>query len=142
MSNVDTRPRNGLRISEIDLCAWLGQAVPGDILEYHRGNLALDASPHNGSLGDQERKEIDRVARRAWWAAERQLVHLVQRRRGTNLFSYLLIARPRPKVASPSSSSPLLKDAWPNTIRAAFEPAHTVETGKLSYRFENIKGDL
>jgi hypothetical protein len=32
--------------------------------------------------------------------------------------------------------------AWPNTIRAAFEPARTVETGKPSYRFENIKGGL
>lgn len=30
--------------------------------------------------------------------------------------------------------------AWPNTIRAAFEPARTVETGKPSYRFEQIKG--
>jgi hypothetical protein len=32
--------------------------------------------------------------------------------------------------------------AWPNIIRAAFEPARTVETGKPSYRFENIKGGL
>jgi len=32
--------------------------------------------------------------------------------------------------------------AWPNTIRAAFEPARTVETGKPSYRFEQIKGGL
>ena len=32
--------------------------------------------------------------------------------------------------------------AWPNTIRAAFEPARTVETGKPSYRFEKIKGGL
>ena len=32
--------------------------------------------------------------------------------------------------------------AWPNTIRAVFEPARGVETGKPSYRFENIKGGL
>jgi hypothetical protein len=32
--------------------------------------------------------------------------------------------------------------AWPNTIRAAFEPARTVETGKPSYRLEKIKGGL
>ena len=32
--------------------------------------------------------------------------------------------------------------AWPNAIRTAFEPARTVETGKPSYRFENIKGGL
>jgi hypothetical protein len=30
--------------------------------------------------------------------------------------------------------------AWPSTIRAAFEPARTVETGKPTYRFEP-KGD-
>jgi hypothetical protein len=30
--------------------------------------------------------------------------------------------------------------AWPDTIRAAFEPARTVEIGKPSYRFENTKG--
>jgi hypothetical protein len=32
--------------------------------------------------------------------------------------------------------------AWPHSIRAVFEPARTVETGKPSYRFENIKGGL
>jgi hypothetical protein len=33
-------------------------------------------------------------------------------------------------------------DAWPNTIRAAFERARTVEAGTPPYRFENIKGGL
>ena len=32
--------------------------------------------------------------------------------------------------------------AWPNTTRAAFEPARRVETGKPSYHSENIKGGL
>ena len=31
-------------ISEIEFCGWVGQAVPGDRLEYHRGFLVLDAS--------------------------------------------------------------------------------------------------
>ena len=30
------------RLSEIELCAWIAQAEPGAILEYHRGFLALD----------------------------------------------------------------------------------------------------
>ena len=30
--------------------------------------------------------------------------------------------------------------AWPNSIRAVFEPARTVESGKPSYRFESSKG--
>ncbi len=48
------------------------------------------------------------VASRAWWAAEKQLVHLVQRRLGENRFSYLAIARPRPET--PSLSSLLLAE--------------------------------
>jgi hypothetical protein len=30
------------RLSEIELCAWIGHATPGDVLEYHRGFLARD----------------------------------------------------------------------------------------------------
>ena len=30
------------RLSEIELCAWIAQAEPGAVLEYHRGYLALD----------------------------------------------------------------------------------------------------
>ena len=107
MSNIDTRPCTGLRISEIDLCAWLGQAAPGDVLEYHRGFLSLDASRHGGRLGDHASKELGRVARRAWWAAERQLVHLVQRRHEANDFSYLAIASPRPKTIPATTRQPL-----------------------------------
>ena len=32
MSNFDTNPESGLRISEVDLCAWVAQAKPEDIL--------------------------------------------------------------------------------------------------------------
>lgn len=99
-----------LRIIEIDFCAWLGQAAPDDALEYHRGFLALDAGPHGGSLGGHERRELGRVARRAWWAAERHLIHLVQRRHAANDFSYLAIARVRPKTIPASLSSLLLTE--------------------------------
>ena len=30
------------RLNEIELCAWIAQAEPGAVLEYHRGFLALD----------------------------------------------------------------------------------------------------
>jgi hypothetical protein len=107
MSNLDTRQRTGLRISEIELCAWLSQAAPQDALESHRGFLVLDVDAKINRIADRERLELVRVARRAWWASEKKLVHLVQRRRGANQFSYLAIARPRPDTA-PSSLSPLL----------------------------------
>ena len=45
-------------------------------------------------------------------------------------------------IPEETPSMSISNSAWPNTIRAAFEPARTVETGKPSYRFENIKGGL
>lgn len=101
MSN--TRPC----ISEIELCAWLSQAAPQDALEYHRGLLVLDVDAQISRIADRERLELVRVARRAWWAAEKELVHLVQRRRAANDFSYLAIARTRP---NPALSSLLLEE--------------------------------
>ncbi len=104
------QPTVQLRLAEIEFCAWLGQASPGDTIEYHRGFLAMDASHHYATLPDKERRELGRLARRAWWAAERQLVHLVQRRHALNDFSYLAIARPRPNTAPASLSSLLLSE--------------------------------
>ena len=84
-----------LSVSEIDLCAWLNQAAPGDVLEYHYGHLALDVAAHGSGLSERERAELSRVARRAWWAAERGLVHLLQRRHKSHDYSYLAVARAR-----------------------------------------------
>ena len=103
-------------ITEIDLCAWLSQAAPQDAFEYHRGFLVLDTDPRISHLAKSDRLELLQVASRARWAAEKQLVHLVQRRLGESLFSYLAIARPRP--AMPALSSLLLAEApSPTSIR-------------------------
>jgi len=98
-------------LNEIDLCGWVGQAAPGDILEYHRGFLALDTMPQGTRLAERDRAELARVARRAWWAAECGLIHLVQRRHRTNDYSYLAIARPKPRRAAVPLSSLLLAEA-------------------------------
>ena len=37
-------------ISEIQFCAWVAQALPGDRLEYHRGHLAVDADKITSDL--------------------------------------------------------------------------------------------
>ena len=95
MTNVTKLPTIRSGIKEIDLCTWLGQAAPGDILEYHRGFLALDGTPQASRLDDQARRELVRVGRRAFWAAEQGIVHLAQRRFGPDDYSYLAIARPR-----------------------------------------------
>ena len=96
MSNISiTTPRR--RLAETDFCKWVGQAAPGDTLEYHRGFLGIDVAP--GTLPAAEQKALRHLARRALWASGEGLVHLVQRRHGPSDFGYLAIRRPRPRVA-------------------------------------------
>jgi len=95
MSNILTFTRPASPLTEIELCGWIGQASPGAALEYHRGFLALDTVAAAKRLPEEQRAELLRVARRAMWASEQELVHLVQRRLGPDCFSYLAIARPK-----------------------------------------------
>ena len=109
MSNITKLPAIRFGIKEIDLCAWIGQAEAGDILEYHRGFLALDTALQASRLTGKARRELDRVGKRAFWAAEQGLVHLVQRRHGPDDHSYLAVARPRPN-SKPISFQTLLTE--------------------------------
>jgi hypothetical protein len=99
-STITRLPIVRLRLTEIELCGWLGQALPGDVIEYHRGFLALDSLPHGGRLAERDRSELARVARRALWAADRGIAYLIQRRHGPDDYSYLVIARPHPDSPS------------------------------------------
>lgn len=53
-----TRIRPKGPLTEIQFCAWVAQALPGDRLEYHRGFLVLDTFPGLSKLGDNERTEL------------------------------------------------------------------------------------
>lgn len=97
-------------LTEIEFCAWVAQAVPGDRLEYHRGFLVLDIFPMFARLPDQQRAELARLGSRALWAAEQRLVHLVQERLGPDQFAYIAVARPKPKAAAVSLSALLLAE--------------------------------
>jgi hypothetical protein len=97
--------------SEAALLAWIDLALPGDVLEYHRGFLALDSHPQGTRLSERDRTVLLRVARQAWRAAEQQLIHLVQRRHGEGDYSYRAIARLRPACAPASRSQILLREA-------------------------------
>ena len=110
MAVSQTNPRAMRRLTETAFCAWLGQAHPNAVLVYHRGVLALDASISSQTPDSDVRRELVRVARRAWWAAEQGLIHLLQRRNGPDDFTYLAIARPRPKELPATLSSVLLKE--------------------------------
>ena len=105
-----------LPLTENDFCVWVGRAEPGDILEYHRGFLGIDT--HSGARSVAERKALRQLARRAAWAFDEGLVHLVQRRKGPFDLSYLAIRRPRLRTArntrrkaGPTANKPELKEA-------------------------------
>ncbi len=87
-------------LDELALCQWIGRAAPGDILEYHRGFLAIDTA--SLARGPAELKTLRLLARRAAWAAEERFVHLVQRRIGPGVFAYLVIKRPRGFTSLPA----------------------------------------
>ena len=82
-------------ISEIQFCAWVAQAKPGDRLEYHRGYLSVDADKLTSKLDLTTRAELALLRDRAFGCEGQGLVHLVQERLGPDLFSYLAIARPQ-----------------------------------------------
>jgi hypothetical protein len=96
--------------STVQFCAWIAQATPGEQFVYHRGLLALDASDCSQSFAGSARVELNRLARRAWWAAEQRLVDLVQRRHGPDDFSYIAVARRHAGVIPLPLSALLLKE--------------------------------
>lgn len=97
-------------LAETAFWAWIAQAGPGAALVYHRGVLALDASIDNQTPKSDARRELARVAHIAWRAAEKGLVHLVQRRNGPDDFTYLAIARQRTDKVAASLSTLLLQE--------------------------------
>jgi hypothetical protein len=98
------------RVSEIELCAWVAQAAPGAVLEYHRGYLALDRTGFGRFADTPERAAVGLLGARAHDLAERGLVHLVQRRHGPEDYSYFAVARPRAKGALPDFASHVITE--------------------------------
>ena len=106
------------RISEFELRAWVIQAQPGDVLEYHRGCLAIDRTPLGPPMSEGERSALARTGAVAMRLASEGGVHLVQRRLGPGSCSYLAIARRRPR-SSPASSVAVLTEATALPLGAA-----------------------
>lgn len=110
-NKITPLPAVRLRCSEMELCGWLGQASPGDVLQYHRGFILVDRDPIHERLPKKDREELARLSARAHWAAERGLAHLLQRRHGECDYSYLIIARPRSKAAAATILATLEQEA-------------------------------
>ena len=86
-------------LTDIEFCAWIGQAVPGDQLEYHRGFLGVDTTAVISTLPETDRRRLGALASAAHRAFDAALVHLVQVRLGPDRFAYLAIARTKPRHA-------------------------------------------
>jgi hypothetical protein len=99
-----------LMMSDIDFLAWIGQAMPGDRLEYHRGFLGIDTTANISTLPEPDRRRLATLAGAAQRAFEADLVHLVQARLGPDRFAYLAIARTKPR-RSPVSLARLIEIA-------------------------------
>lgn len=84
-------PARTLTITEKDLCAWLGRAMPGECIEYHRGHLLIDRSRKHGPFSEKDRRELSAVADRALGLAEEGRLCLVQQRLGEHDYSYLAV---------------------------------------------------
>ena len=82
-------------VTEADFIAWFAAAQPGARLAYFRGHLGVTLSPEMSDLPEAKRRELQRVACRAWALAEAGEAHLLQRRNAANDISYLIEARPR-----------------------------------------------
>jgi hypothetical protein len=103
-------PRPRPRLSELELCAWVAQAKPGEFLEYHRGYLALDRTAFGRFADSPARAAVGLLGARAHDLAERGLVHLVQHRHGPEDYSYFAVARPRAEGALPDFASQVITE--------------------------------
>jgi len=102
-----------LCMRDVEFLAWVAQAEPGDRLEYHRGFLVVDVESITSTPSETDRKALGDLAQKARGVFELGLVHLVQKRLATDRFSYIAIARPKPKskTAAASLSALLLSEA-------------------------------
>ena len=110
-SDIPTSVPVAGKITEIEFCAWLAQAEPGETLTYHRGFLVVDTDPVVSKLPCDERMALRAVADAAFRAAAQDLVHLVQLRLATDRFAYVAIARPKPTPPRAAFAARLLETA-------------------------------
>ena len=84
------------RLTEEQLCRWVGRAEAGARIEYHHGHLSVDRSHETTSLDEKARQGLAKVADRAFALAGEGLLILVQRRLDEGGFSYLAIKASAP----------------------------------------------
>ena len=83
-------------LTETEFCRRIGNAEPGEPIEYHRGHLSIDRTRGATLLPEDLRRGLSRVADRAWRLAEEGRLILAQRRLDAGGFAYLAIMARRP----------------------------------------------
>lgn len=88
------KPTRALAIRARTFERWVERARPGARIEYHCGHLAVDRM---SSFPESARRELNRIADRAFALAAEGRLLLVQRRIGSAGFSYVAIKAKSPK---------------------------------------------
>jgi hypothetical protein len=104
-------PCSSALLDEAALTAWFSAAAAGDRIEYWRGFLAVDANPTGSKLEPDDRRQLGRVAARAFRLAEQGKAHLIQKRHSDADYSYLLVVRPRPRPVRARFASAVVSTA-------------------------------
>lgn len=97
-----------IALTENEFCDHVTDAVPGEVIAYHVGMLAADRSLSVSTLPEGRRIELNAVANRALQLSDAGLVHLLQRRVGSERFAYLAVVRPQPRRTGPAMAQPVL----------------------------------
>lgn len=100
-----------LPITEIEFCAWVSQAEPGEVIEYHRGFLCIDRCGADRFGTPIDAASLNQLASRALALAEAGFVHLIQQRIEAETFGYLAIARPLPEGVVRTSATLMSEEA-------------------------------
>lgn len=104
-------PCSSVLLDEAALTAWFSAAAAGDRIEYWRGFLAVDANPTGSKLEPDDRRQLGRIAARAFRLAEHGKAHLIQKRHSDADYSYLLVVRPRPRPVRARFASAVVSTA-------------------------------
>ena len=80
-------------MNDVDLCVWVADAQPGDIITYYTGHLSRDRLPHRDGYSDAIRRKIGDLGNAAWMLGDENWVHLVQRRVSYGCWDYIAVRK-------------------------------------------------
>lgn len=93
-----TLPENEEEITVAQFERWLRTSRPGSQFVYHRGNLMIDREdvqlvPGLGQYVHVYHEPVNYIGKIAWWAYEKGMVLLAQRKLPAGRFEYIAFKR-------------------------------------------------